>query len=303
TVEPTWLKLCILTPGLACSALVTDFTWPSKKVPKTLVLIAVSILKKMVSAFSFSWKKKRELAKLQTEMKLPPHKLITDSPTRWGSKLAMIERVLEQEKAISEILKADKKTRCLVPGYNEKDVMESVVKALGPLRDFTDALSGEDYVSVSYVKPVLHLFKEHLLKADDDDTDLSGEMKMTILNYLTDKYKDPRTDELLDMASLVDPRFKRKYIDSDNLEKIQARAVSELESLLTVTVQAQCPAASSSTSTSQSLEAEANQGPHKKKAKKTLASFLKTSAVTAAGTSASPSLKEAIEAELKSYLS
>lgn len=97
----------------------------------------------MVSAFSFSWKKKRELARLQTEMKLPPHKLITDSPTRWGSKLAMIERVLEQEKAISEILKADKKTRCLVPGYNEKDVMESVVKALGPLRDFTDALSGE----------------------------------------------------------------------------------------------------------------------------------------------------------------
>ncbi|XP_034076583.1 zinc finger BED domain-containing protein 4-like isoform X3 [Gymnodraco acuticeps] len=154
----------------------------------------VSILKKMVSAFSFSWKKKRELARLQTEMKLPPHKLITDSPTRWGSKLAMIERVLEQEKAISEILKADKKTRCLVPGYNEKDVMESVVKALGPLRDFTDALSGEDYVSVSYVKPVLHLFKEHLLKADDDDTDLSGEMKMTILNYLTDKYKDPKTE-------------------------------------------------------------------------------------------------------------
>ncbi|KAK1884618.1 Zinc finger BED domain containing protein 1 [Dissostichus eleginoides] len=251
----------------------------------------VSILKKMVSAFSFSWKKKRELARLQTEMRLPPHKLITDSPTRWGSKLAMIERVLEQEKAISEILKAD------------KDEMESVVKALGPLRDFTDALSGEDYVSVSYVKPVLHLFKEHLLKADDDDTDLSGEMKMTILNYLTDKYKDPKTDELLDMASLVDPRFKTKYIDSDNLEKIQARAVSELESLLNVTVQAQCPAASSSTSTSQSPEAEENQGPHQKKAKKTLASFLKTSAVTAAGTSASPSLKEAIEAELKSYLS
>lgn len=49
-------------------------------------------------------------------------------------------------------------------------------------------------MSVSYVKPVLHLFKEHLLKADDDDTDLSGEMKMTILNYLTDKYKDPKTD-------------------------------------------------------------------------------------------------------------
>ena len=60
----------------------------------------------------------------------------------------MIERVLEQERAISEVLKADKKTKCLVLGYNEKDVMESVVKALGPLRDFTDALSGENCVFI-----------------------------------------------------------------------------------------------------------------------------------------------------------
>lgn len=74
-----------------------------------------SVCKKLVSAFSFSWKKKRDLAQTQTELKLPQKKLKTESPTRWGSRLAMMERVLEQESAISQVLKADRKTRQLAP--------------------------------------------------------------------------------------------------------------------------------------------------------------------------------------------
>lgn len=170
-------------------------------------------------------------------MKLPQQKLITESPKRWGSKLAIIERVLDQEKAISQVLKADKKTRHLVPSWQDLDVMESVKAALGPLRDFTDALSGEDNVSVSYVKPVLHLQKFNLLNVNDDDTELTKTMKTTILDYLAEKYQDPTADALLDMASLVDPRFKTQYIDSDKKEGVQARAVSELESLLNVQAQ------------------------------------------------------------------
>lgn len=90
------------------------------------------------SAFSFSWKKKRELAATQEELKLPKHMLITESPTRWGSRHAMIARVPEQEKAIAKVLSADKKTRHLTPSWQDIDVLES----LNPLADFTDALSG-----------------------------------------------------------------------------------------------------------------------------------------------------------------
>ncbi|KAF7214478.1 zinc finger BED domain-containing protein 1-like, partial [Nothobranchius furzeri] len=44
---------------------------------------AVGVSKKLVSAFSYSWKKKKALAAAQDELKLPKHKLITESPTRW----------------------------------------------------------------------------------------------------------------------------------------------------------------------------------------------------------------------------
>ncbi|XP_035806010.2 E3 SUMO-protein ligase ZBED1-like [Amphiprion ocellaris] len=71
---------------------------------------AVGVCKKVVSAFSTSWKRKRDLAKAQAVLGLPPHQLITETPTRWGSRQRMIERFLEQEKALSQVVLADKKT-------------------------------------------------------------------------------------------------------------------------------------------------------------------------------------------------
>ena len=103
--------------------------------------------------------RKRRLKQAQHELNLPEHSLITESPTRWGSRQKMIGRVLEQSKALSQVLSKDKKTRHLVPTWQDTDVLESINNALGPLQEFTDALSGEAYVSESYLKPVLHLLR------------------------------------------------------------------------------------------------------------------------------------------------
>ncbi len=94
---------------------------------------AISLCKRVVSSFSYSWKKRRELAEVQIQLGLPGHQLITESATRWGSKLHMIERVLEQESALAKVLSADKKTRPLVPTWQDIEVLEVVKKALKPL--------------------------------------------------------------------------------------------------------------------------------------------------------------------------
>ncbi|XP_046873310.1 E3 SUMO-protein ligase ZBED1-like [Hypomesus transpacificus] len=65
---------------------------------------ATGVCKKVVGAFSYSWKKKRDLAIAQKERNLPQHKLVTETPTRWGSRQKMVQRVLEQEKAISQAI-------------------------------------------------------------------------------------------------------------------------------------------------------------------------------------------------------
>ncbi|KAJ8012601.1 hypothetical protein DPEC_G00044560 [Dallia pectoralis] len=109
---------------------------------------AIGVCKKVVAAFSYSWKKKCDLAAAQEDHYLPKHKLISETPTRWGSRQQMVKRVLEQKRAITEVLSKDKKTRPLVPTWQDVDVIESIDAALSPLLEFTDALSGESYVSV-----------------------------------------------------------------------------------------------------------------------------------------------------------
>lgn len=257
---------------------------------------AVSVCKKVVSAFSYSWKKRRHLAIAQNEMGLPKHALTTETPTRWGSRQKMIERILEQEKAIAEVLRADRKSRHLVLTWQDVEVLESLNKVLSPLQDFTDALSGEEYVSVSYLKPVLHLFNTSILAVEENDTQLTKDIKKKILAYLNEKYADPDTDDLLDMASLLDPRFRTTYISYEKVEDIQAKAVEEIKS-----IQAESEMTGSST-TDMSVPAGSVSPPEEKR-KKSLSSFFKMQSKSSMGSSSCDTLSEdSIKMELRSYL-
>lgn len=134
---------------------------------------ATGLCKQIVAHFSHSWKKKNALSEVQKQLNLPEHSLITECATRWGSRRKMIERVSEQSKVLSE----DSKTRHLVHTWQDTEVLESVNAALHPLQVFTDALSGESYVSISYLKPVLHHLKTSTLAEKDNDTDLTKAIK------------------------------------------------------------------------------------------------------------------------------
>lgn len=69
---------------------------------------AVGLCKKLVSSFSCSWQCKKQLVEAQRELKFPEHALKTECPTRWESRQAMIERVLEQQRTISHVLSNDR---------------------------------------------------------------------------------------------------------------------------------------------------------------------------------------------------
>ncbi|ROL50205.1 hypothetical protein DPX16_22307 [Anabarilius grahami] len=70
-----------------------------------------------------------------------------------------------------------------------------------------------------------------VLKPQDDDTQLTRDIKVNILDYLNEKYADESTQELLDMAFLLDPRFKTTYINAERVDYMKTRAAAEMESL------------------------------------------------------------------------
>lgn len=192
---------------------------------------AVGLCKKIVGSFSHSWKRSRDLAEAQKELKLPMHKLKTECPTRWGSRQAMVQRILEQLPAISHVLSPDRKARHLIPMWQDIEVLEAINNTLTPLADFTDALSGEQYVSISSVKPVLHLFETSVLAVENDDTEFTRSLKSKILGYLQEKYSDPKTQDLLDMATALDPRFKMSYIREEVKPTVRTKLMDEMTGL------------------------------------------------------------------------
>lgn len=185
-----------------------------------------------------------------------------------------------------------KKTRHLVLTWQDTDVLESINNALGPLQGFTDALSGEAYVSVSYLKSVLHLLKTSTLTESEEDTDLSKEIKSRALVYIEDKYSDPATLELLDITSFLDPRFKTDYISAENVPVIKDRVKIEMEQVARKEKRARV------STTDPMPQGAAEAGPSTTgKGKRSLGSFFKSKAVPPP--SSTMQLEDAIGPELQ----
>ncbi|KAK6182220.1 hypothetical protein SNE40_009950 [Patella caerulea] len=197
---------------------------------------AIMITKKVVSSFSYSYKKKRELEKKQIEAELPKHSLITACDTRWGSTQKMIERFLEQERAVQQVLSADRKSVSLIPNWQTIEVLECVNSAISPLAEFTDALSGEKHVSVSMVMPVIALLNDDILSPKPEDVALTTEIKTRILKYMNEKYKDESSRALLNIATFLDPRFKNKFLTDeekfDTMTKLKLEILEPLEPIV-----------------------------------------------------------------------
>ncbi|XDV20327.1 hypothetical protein PO909_025676 [Leuciscus waleckii] len=164
-------------------------------------------------AFSKSWHRRRELVKAQEELNIPNHSLITDCPTRWGSKLKMTERILEQTTAIRRVF-ADNKSRRPLPNLTWEDisVLESVNKGLKPVADLTDVLLGETYVTVSSVTPVIQ-HRRRVLPENDDETQLGKKIKTGILEELDAKYNNHATQKLLRISTLLE-QTKTEVLDA-----------------------------------------------------------------------------------------
>ncbi|KAJ4945987.1 hypothetical protein JOQ06_023665 [Pogonophryne albipinna] len=249
-----------------------------EKTVKDRINRATGLYRSLVCHFSHSWKKKAALSEAQRELHLPEHSLITECPTRWGSRQKMIGRVLEQRKALSQVLSEDRKTRHLVPSWQDIEVLESINNALRPLQEFTDALSGEAYASVSYLKPVLHLLKTSTLAAKDEDTALTKKIKSLVLGYMENKYSDPATQELLDITSFIDPRFKTDYMSAEKVPDIKARVKIEMEQVARKEKRVQA-----STTDAVLLSAGEAEPSTSKKAKRSLGSFFKSSTAVPPG--------------------
>ena len=163
---------------------------------------ALSICRKVVAAFSSSWKRQRDLKDTQVQKGLPQKKLKGDE---MGSKADMVERIVVQLDATRVVLGQDRKTSHLVPTWQDLDVLQSVLKAIEGFKDLTDLMSGEKQITCSAIKPLIKVINDKIVIPQDDDSELSLEIKGRINADLASRYESSEISQLLDVCSFLDP--------------------------------------------------------------------------------------------------
>lgn len=144
-------------------------------------------------------KKRRDLAKAQHEKQLLLHSLKADCVTRLGSSLAMLERITEQQEAIRIVLASDRKVSHLIPTWQDFDVDDSIIAAVGPLGELTDALSAEKNITILAVRPLLTRLCNEILVEKDTDSSLTAQMKWVVKVDFESRYGNSELSDLLDI--------------------------------------------------------------------------------------------------------
>ncbi|KAL4154005.1 hypothetical protein QTP88_001838 [Uroleucon formosanum] len=171
-------------------------------------------IKLIHNIFAHSWKAVREMGKVQEKFSLPNKKFPSYSKTRWWSMLGLINVIIEQELGLTTLQESD-----II-------VLKNLSCIIQPIREITDNLAGDSYVTGSAILPVIFSLKSKLSQItqlnESDDTDINGgqikNMYTTTIEVLDQQYHD---NALLIMCTVLDPRFNIEYIKYNDLSVLK----------------------------------------------------------------------------------
>ena len=161
---------------------------------------------------------------------MPKLAVIQEVSTRWSSCLHMIERLLKIKKPVVGALEqCDKEELILCPQDWE---------LLGALADFlkffdrsTRLVSGETYSTLPIMRPILDKMRLHL-EVTPRDHETIIEMKREMSENLSGRYQSYRVKEIIDIATVFDPRnrYNNNYFSPEIKDLVIAKTIDIHES-------------------------------------------------------------------------
>ena len=124
----------------------------------------------------------------------------------------MLEASLEQKMALAAYATEYGDIQQLSP--NQLDLIGKVVQVLGYIEEITKSISC-NAASVSMIIPFICGLCLTLEKNDDSDRGVRT-MKADMLQSLNDRYDGVEEEEVLAVATILDPRFKDKFFSTTN---------------------------------------------------------------------------------------
>ncbi|XP_069855906.1 zinc finger BED domain-containing protein 4 [Dipodomys merriami] len=187
----------------------------------------LSTARKLCERVHRSPRAREKLAELQKEYELPPHPLIQDVPSRWSTSFHMLERLIEQKRAVNE-MSVECNFRELI-SCDQWEVMQSVCHALRPFDTASREMSAH-VSTLSQVIPMIHILsrKVEMLFGETMGIDtMLKSLKEAMASRLSATLHDPRYV----FATLLDPRYKASLFTEEEAEQYRQDLIRELEIL------------------------------------------------------------------------
>lgn len=202
------------------------------RLPKLAALLARC--RRLVEYFQQSPVARSLLWEKQKQQGLPGCMLVSDRVAWWGATLAMLGRLREQQFAVAGVLVEDSNNHHLLLDASEWAGIEGLLGLLQPFKQVADMLCAPKHPTISMVKPLLHMLLNTTLSAQDLDSQEVGAAKEVIAQELARTYRDaPGTDLFLNVATFLDPRYKKlPFLSALERQQVESRVLEEAKSLL-----------------------------------------------------------------------
>lgn len=178
--------------------------------------------RRLVGHYKHSVQANKILKKAQKVLGVPQHKLVQDEPTRWNSTLDMLERLLEQRRAITY---SSQELNVPVELTNiQWSCIQKVVDILQIFNVATKAVSLET-ASVSEVIPIVNGIRKSLQKRTGKYDGIRNDM----LASLNVRYGTCEKNPIYAISTILNPKFKKDIFVEKNLAD---RACDRIERML-----------------------------------------------------------------------
>lgn len=156
-----------------------------------------------------------KLRKIQIESNVPEgkvKKMILDVKTRWNSTYYMVERFLELLSVVSQIVINDN-TSPEMPTAVEISDLRDLASLLKPFEFATTDISGEKYITVSKIIPMINCLISQLGKFNATSTSMKA-VKQTLETEMAKRFGKAEQNYRLAISTLLDPRFKNIHFQN-----------------------------------------------------------------------------------------
>lgn len=164
--------------------------------------------------------------------------LITDRCRSWLATLAMLQRLKEQQVAVTATLIESSSNRHFSFDGSDWALLEGLTEVLQPFKVVTNMITSCRYPTISMVRPVLHMLLNNTLKVKEGDLKEISMTKEVISKVLSSTYSQnsqlsQEISTFLNIATFLDPRYKKlPFLSTQERSKVDDNIIEEAKAIL-----------------------------------------------------------------------